>query len=394
MQQRGVSVIFFFALLLLGETALADRTIWYVHPDSALNTIQAGLDSCADNDIVLVGPGTYYENIVWPNTQGIDLVSEVGPEVTVIDGGGVGTVIRCTTDVDATTLIKSLTIRNGAGAVACWGASPTMSDNVVTNNVASVLGSAVVFYGAAPIIVRNTITTNTGNGIVGYGSAIIDTNIVEFNTGVGIGCDGVFSIRNNTISHNGYWGISVSGEWQHFANNTISHNGSGGIMAEFLYEEGDIDSCTITHNYGRGVTFYYAYNILHVNYCNIHDNGYGIFNGDTIVVDADSNWWGHATGPYHPSANPGGLGDTVSDYVDFYPWLTTPGVEERPVVELVEKQVSIHTSIFCGLLQLPESKKCQVYDIMGRVVEPDRIRPGIYFIEIDGVVTQKVVKVR
>ena len=45
-------------------------------------------------------------------------------------------------------------------------------------------------------------------------------------------------------------------------------------------------------------------------------------------------------------------------------------------------------------LQLPEDKKCRVYDITGRVVEPDEIAPGIYFVEIDNRVVQKVVKIR
>jgi len=43
---------------------------------------------------------------------------------------------------------------------------------------------------------------------------------------------------------------------------------------------------------------------------------------------------------------------------------------------------------------LVTDRKCKVFDIMGRVVAPDKIQPGIYFIEVDGVVTQKVVKVR
>jgi hypothetical protein len=38
--------------------------------------------------------------------------------------------------------------------------------------------------------------------------------------------------------------------------------------------------------------------------------------------------------------------------------------------------------------------KCKVFDIRGRVVDADKIQPGIYFIEVDGVVKQKVVKVR
>jgi len=50
--------------------------------------------------------------------------------------------------------------------------------------------------------------------------------------------------------------------------------------------------------------------------------------------------------------------------------------------------------VFHGPMQLPEGKTCKVFEITGRVVEPDRIRPGIYFIEVNGAVTQKVVKVR
>ena len=113
-----------------------------------------------------------------------------------------------------------------------------------------------------------------------------------------------------------------------------------------------------------------------------------------ILVDAESNWWGDATGPYHPTANPGGLGDSVSDYVDFDPWLGGPGVGDQPIVKPVEIHNAIGATIFRGPLQLPKDKKCKVFDITGRVVEPEKIQPGIYFIEVDGVVTQKVVKVR
>ncbi|MCK4941592.1 T9SS type A sorting domain-containing protein, partial [candidate division WOR-3 bacterium] len=114
----------------------------------------------------------------------------------------------------------------------------------------------------------------------------------------------------------------------------------------------------------------------------------------SVTVNADSNWWGHASGPYHPTTNPSGLGDSVSDYVDFDPWLTGPGVEEQPVVKPVERYENLTATIFRGPLQLPEGKKCRIYDITGRVVEPSNIQPGVYFIEVDGVVTQKVVKVR
>jgi hypothetical protein len=43
--------------------------------------------------------------------------------------------------------------------------------------------------------------------------------------------------------------------------------------------------------------------------------------GDTSQwADAIDNWWGHASGPYHATLNPGGLGARVGDYVTFEPW--------------------------------------------------------------------------
>jgi len=51
-------------------------------------------------------------------------------------------------------------------------------------------------------------------------------------------------------------------------------------------------------------------------------------------------------------------------------------------------------TIFSGPLQLPKGKQCKVFDITGRVIAPQHIKPGIYFIEIEGKITEKVVKVR
>ncbi|MBI2120225.1 MAG: right-handed parallel beta-helix repeat-containing protein [Parcubacteria group bacterium] len=39
-------------------------------------------------------------------------------------------------------------------------------------------------------------------------------------------------------------------------------------------------------------------------------------------VIARGNWWGDASGPFHTTLNPEGLGDSASNYVEFDPWLT------------------------------------------------------------------------
>lgn len=62
-------------------------------------------------------------------------------------------------------------------------------------------------------------------------------------------------------------------------------------------------------------------------------------------------------------------------------------------VNLVSGFNSASTIIY-GALRLPKDKNCKIFDITGRVVMPDKIKPGIYFIEIDGVITQKIIKIK
>ena len=70
----------------------------------------------------------------------------------------------------------------------------------------------------------------------------------------------------------------------------------------------------------------------------------------------------------------------------------TLGIREERVGKFVCR--TFPSTILAGSLELPESKKCKVFDITGRAVDPTTLTRGIYFIEIDGVVTQKMVKVR
>ena len=80
---------------------------------------------------------------------------------------------------------------------------------------------------------------------------------------------------------------------------------------------------------------------------------------------------------------------------EFYLIKTAPdtlGVNEQEIA--IVENCNYVATIIRGPLALPVGKKCKVYDITGRVVEPDMIQPGIYFLEVDGVVIQKVVKVR
>lgn len=443
--------------------------VWYVHPDSALNTIQAGLDSCTTNDTVLVGPGTYIENITIPYAvSGIYLVSEYGPDTTIIDGSGTMPVISVNTGTDTTTIIDGLTIQNGyyasgGGGIRCYYGSPVITNCTITNNTTGAYGAGILCDNSSAIIENNFITGNRagsshGGGIYCYyATCKIINNTITGNTatrGGGVGCyrshalitqnlitadtslqhgGGISSwidssiIDSNTItqnvSNNQAGGISCNYAATIITRNIITDNrgGAGGGLVLCHEASPTISYCDISSNtsliWGGGIYVYDSCTPIITRcvianndtdgvysdigstpifrYCDITGNvGYGIYNTDSLVIiDADSNWWGDATGPYHPNSNPGGLGDWVSDYVDFDPWLIEPGVEEHSYVKPVMKNHSIGATIFAGPLLLPEGKQCKVIDITGRVVMPDKMKPGIYFIEVDGQIKQKVIKV-
>lgn len=51
-------------------------------------------------------------------------------------------------------------------------------------------------------------------------------------------------------------------------------------------------------------------------------------------------------------------------------------------------------SILIGPFPIPENMNCKIYDITGRKIHTLDPAPGIYFIEVDGEIRQKVIKVR
>jgi hypothetical protein len=78
-------------------------------------TIQEGIDAASYGDTVLVAPGTYYEHLyMGPTADGVTLLSEAGPESTVIDNEGVShySVIHCE-NVGGDTRIEGFAITGG-----------------------------------------------------------------------------------------------------------------------------------------------------------------------------------------------------------------------------------------------------------------------------------------
>jgi RHS repeat-associated protein len=85
-----------------------------------------------------------------------------------------------------------------------------------------------------------------------------------------------------------------------------------------------IQNCTISDGGSYGLQLYNNSTPTVISNSISNNGSYGLYNESSVTVMAENNWWGLPSGPYHPTLNPGGQGDRVSDYVDFDPWLDAP----------------------------------------------------------------------
>lgn len=151
----------------------------------------------------------------------------------------------------------------------------------------------------------------------------------------------------STVPVAGDWGGIVvnSGGVANLSNTIVRYGGSMGTYGSQVYNNGGtlelIDSRVVygTINGVRndsgaanieGTELAYNTNGLYINGGTvtattdnvIHDNiSYGVFNNTVTTINAQNNFWGHNSGPYHILDNPSGLGNLVSDYVNFNPWI-------------------------------------------------------------------------
>jgi parallel beta-helix repeat protein len=159
------------------------------------------------------------------------------------------------------------------------------------------------FYGGD----TNNDSTDTDGSSLRWGRVQIDNEAIDDSTRFS-NC--VFRFATNSSSYGALYVVNANPSVE---NTIFTQNGNGvnyiGAAGDSL--KGKIERCDIFEN-----TYYGVKNT-----------------GMSFVVSAKNCWWGDASGPYDPSDdtpggfyNPGGLGDPVTDMVDYSGW-QTGGIE-------------------------------------------------------------------
>jgi len=328
-----------------------------------------------DKSLTLQGAGASQTTI---DVSGLSIQN---PHIAVEVQNGVKNVV-----VDGFTIIGVSALHHSDDVVIrCGGSGGTNTDITISNNIIDGYVGILFKNGDSLTIQQNDITFNknavviqggctnvyiSDNSMTGGSSVDADpagiymtstTGSITGNTiqnvigpdNKGKGITGSSNhdllIDNNVINNTGYDGISFWSNTHHviISNNTLSNNAQTYAKGGAITIKGDditIINNNITGSGHDGViidTHVLASVRIDINYNNIWGNAdYGVNVKDAgETVNAEHNWWGDASGPYDPAgttevplctgcptteSNTDGLGDPVSDNVDYCPWLLVP----------------------------------------------------------------------
>ncbi len=195
--------------------------------DSDFRHIQAAINAAHAGNTIVVQPGIYVENI---NFLGKAItVRSTNPDdpgvvaATVIDGGGLGTVVTFNSEEGNGAVLSGFTVQNGVtasngGGIYCEGSSPTISKCTIQGNSA-IYGGGIGCWNSSAIITGCKVTGNSatqaGGGIYYGQSSLTITN-----------CD----ISDNSAGYPG------------------SHSSVGGGICSDANSSGIITNCQIEGN--------------------------------------------------------------------------------------------------------------------------------------------------
>jgi len=263
------------------QAALANT--WYVngvkgsdsnHCDSATipcKTIRRAISLATSGDAIRVAAATYQENLTI--SKSLNMIGS-GTSTTIIDGGGVNTVVTISS-TGANVVLSNLTIRNG---VAFSGGG------VYNSGQLTITGSAVSGNSVFPCALDPCLQSGSvhGGGLYNSGTVTINRSTFNNNTasigrpctglcgafGGGIYSSGTLTVHNSTFSGNSTFGSC----------STHCLVYGGGIYSDGMFK---INNSTLSENKLRFNTFCFI--LCRINGAAVSGTGSGTISNSTIA---------------------------------------------------------------------------------------------------------------
>lgn len=221
----------------------------------------------------------------------------------------------------------------GSGQAGIWHRGTgalSVTDSVVLDSAR--YGIFIENSTAAHSITATRLLNNGLDGIRATGAATglqIVANRIEGSGGNGITLVDLgmpVSVSGNQVQANGAHGIEIQNSEGDFHRNVVRGNSISGFR---------IAGASATPHLRRNVVMFNPIGIDVGTGADPLIGGsaedgndlaanaeFSVRNSDSsLTINARFNWWGDPSGPFHPEDNPGGLGNEVSDWVDFSDFL-------------------------------------------------------------------------
>jgi len=249
-------------------------TIWFLSPlycQSTINvpedyaSIQEALNEAKEGDSILVAPGTYFENIIWPGNN-INLKSIAGPDQTIIDGGQTAKVINIQLAeyglLEGFTIQNGLSVSKGAG-IYIYNSDLNLKNLIIKNNnvIGGGEGGGAYLEGHSGKIESCHFIENSNNSfspIAGVGLYLEPSEDIEITSCLFSNNQGTGNISKRggglyiNGNHNNVFSLLVIIKDCIFLNNSVpgTTTGGGGISASGFSDELTIriDSCEFVGN--------------------------------------------------------------------------------------------------------------------------------------------------
>jgi hypothetical protein len=281
-------------LTILTSTAHAAT----IHVPGDQPTIQAGIDAAVDGDTVLVADGTYTgegNREIDFGGKAIVVMSENGPEVTIIDCEGAGRGFYFHSGEYLSSVVDGFTITNGAGVFPEGGgmyndgSSPTVKNCTFSGNSPNGMSNN----NSIPRVINCTFSGSTYGMYNSGGGPSVDDCTFSGNFVYGmLNNDSSPEVNNCTFSGNLSYGMSNTLGTPEVFDCTFSENTAGGVnnynsLALFT-------SCEFSGNSGDGMYSYLGN--IEVYDCTFTGNASNGMNNDLSTTELyDCTFTGNAS---------------------------------------------------------------------------------------------------
>jgi len=245
-------LVLIFGLLVIAIVVSDDvnAATWYVDDsgDANFTNIQNAIDHSDHGDIIRVYNGTYYENL---NVYKSVSIIGNGSSLSIIDGGGIGNVVKLTMD---SININGLMIRNSGNQIHHAGIKIESTHNIISNNFLINNSWGIWLFNSRMNMIKNNTCSNNSNAGIGLESSY--NNILSNNTCINNWLHGIYlyqssenHIDNSTYSNNQKHGIIIDSSVSNtFINNIINNNIENGINLLMNSKDNTISNINCSSN--------------------------------------------------------------------------------------------------------------------------------------------------